>query len=74
MFVITNMTKKPLMIDDVLVDPKEQLDVAVLSPAMLKAKKAGTLRVLSGDETPAERRADVAAIKSFHVGDPAIDG
>ncbi len=63
MFVITNMTKQALKIDGVSISPKEQLSVATLSADMLKAKKAGTLRVLSGDETQEERRADIAAIR-----------
>jgi hypothetical protein len=64
MFVITNMTKGPLKIDGVSINPKQQLSVATLSADMLKAKEAGTLRVLSGDETLEERRSDIAAIRS----------
>ena len=66
MFVITNMTKAPLAIGDgVSIDPAEQLDIAVLSPEMIAARDAGALRVLSADETPAERKADVDALNSF---------
>jgi hypothetical protein len=74
MFVITNISKEALKVDEVTFKPNQQLRVGSLSADMLKAKKAGTLRILSGDETPAERRANVAAIKPFHVGDSAIDG
>lgn len=63
MYVITNKTDKPLTIDGVELNPKQQLSVATLSADMLKAKEAGTLRVLSGDETLEERRADIAAIR-----------
>jgi len=66
MFVITNMTKAPLPIGDgVSIDPAEQLEIAVLSPEMIAARDAGTLRVLSGDETPEERKADVDALDAF---------
>lgn len=63
MFVITNITPAVLTIDGVAVDPGEQLEVAVLSPDMITARDAGALRVLSGDETPEERKADVDAFK-----------
>ena len=62
MYVITNMTKEDLKIDGVSINPKQQLSVATLSEDMLRAKEAGTLRVMSGDTTQAERRADIEAI------------
>jgi hypothetical protein len=65
MFVITNMTTEPLKIDGVSIDPKEQLSVSHLSPGMIVARDKGELRVLSGDETLEERKADTAAIDSF---------
>jgi hypothetical protein len=73
MFIITNSTKAPLTIDGVSLDTGEQLSVAVLSANMTAARDAGKLRVLTDDETPAERKADVEAIKPFKTGDPAID-
>ena len=64
MLVITNMTKAPFPIGDgVLINPGEQLSVGHLTPEMKSAHKAGTLRVLSGDETLEERKADVKAIE-----------
>ncbi len=74
MFIITNMTEAPLLIDGVSIDPGQQLSVVNLSPEMVAAKAAGTLRVLSADTTLAERKADTAAFKPFRTGDPAIDG
>lgn len=74
MFVITNIGHEPLPIDGVSLDPHQQLSASRLSPDMLAARNAGKLRVVSGDTTLAERKADVAAIKPFKVGDPAIDG
>ncbi len=65
MFVITNMTKEPLKIEGVSIDPGEQLDIGFLSPEMIVARDKGELRVLSGDETLEERRADIKAIESF---------
>ncbi len=74
-YVITNMTKEAFPIDGVMIDPGEQLRIFTgLSPDMIAARDAGKLRVLSGDETLEERKADVAALKPFKVGDPAIDG
>jgi hypothetical protein len=65
MFVITNMTKAPLTLDGVAIDPGEQLDVTILSQEMIAARNAGILRVLSGDEALEERKADVDAVNSF---------
>ena len=65
MYVITNMTDKPLTIDGVSIEPKEQLSIASPSEEMLKAKAAGTLRILNSDETLEERKADVEALKPF---------
>jgi hypothetical protein len=74
MFVITNIAQVPLTIDGVSIDPGEQLSVVNLSPGMVAARNAGALRVLSGDTTLAERKADTAALKPFKTGDLAIDG
>jgi hypothetical protein len=64
MIVITNMTKARLVLGtSVVLEPAEQLDVQVLSEAMITARDAGALRVLSGDETAEERKADVDAFK-----------
>ena len=65
MYVIKNLTTKPLMLDGVPIDHAEQLSVVVLSSEMIAARDAGTLQVRSGDETLEERKADVAAINSF---------
>ncbi len=65
MFVITNMTDKPLLLDGVSIDPKQQLSVSHLTPEMNAAWDAKKLRVLDGDETLEERRADIKAIESF---------
>jgi hypothetical protein len=62
MLVITNMTDKPLAIDGVSIDPGQQLSISHLTADMVAAKEAGTLRVLDGDETLEERRADIKAI------------
>jgi len=62
MFVITNTTKKPLKIDGVDIDPKQQLSIGHLTDEMLAAQKAGTLRIMDATETLEERKADVAAI------------
>jgi len=62
MFVITNMSDKDLIIDGVSIKPKLQLSIQHLTQDMLDAKKAGTLRILSGDETLEERRADIKAM------------
>ena len=69
MFVITNMSDKPITIDGVSIDPKQQLSISHLTADMLAAKEAGTLRVLDGDETLEERRKDIEAIESFKPGD-----
>ncbi len=74
MFVIKNITKGRLLIDGVVLEPAEQLKVASLSPDMIAARDSGKLQVRSGEETLEERKADVAALKPFKVGDPAIDG
>lgn len=74
MFVITNVSDAPLPIDGVLIDPNEQLSVVNLSPDMVAAREAGKLRILSGDETLEERKANTEAFKPFKTGDPAIDG
>jgi hypothetical protein len=66
MFVIKNLTKKPIPLgNDVSIDPGEQLSIAVLSPEMNAAWDAGHLQVKDGDETLAERKADIDAINSF---------
>ena len=66
MFVITNVTTEPLKIDGVSINPGEQIgNVSVLSPEMIVARDKGELRVLSADETLAERKVDTAAIDSF---------
>ncbi len=65
MYVITNMTDKSLKIEGVSIDPKEQLSVSHITADMKTEQDRGNLRVLSGDETLAERRADIAAIESF---------
>jgi len=66
MFVITNMTDKPLIIDGVSIDPKEQLgNISSLSDDMKKAQTTGTLRIETSDETLDEHRADVEAFKPF---------
>ena len=62
MFVITNMTKKPLKIDGVDISPKQQLNIINLTDEMKAAQKAGTLRVTSDETTLAERKADTKAI------------
>lgn len=74
MFVITNLTKSPLTIDGVSINPAQQIRVVNLSAEMVAARNAGSLRVLSAETTLAERKADTAAFKPFKVGDPAIDG
>ena len=74
MFIITNMSQSPLMIDGVSISPRQQLRVVNLSDEMVAARNAGSLRVLSAETTLAERKADTAAFKPFKTGDPAIDG
>ncbi len=64
MYVITNMTDSDIMIDGVSIEPKRQLSIQHLTPDMEKAKEAGTLRVLSGDESLEERKANIA---SYHL-------
>jgi hypothetical protein len=63
MFVIKNVTDKPLPIDGVSIDPGEQLEVRALSADMIAAREAGALQVRDATETLEERKADVAAIK-----------
>ena len=74
MWIITNVSSAPLPIDGVSIEPHEQLSVSNLSPDMIAARDAGRLRILSGDETLAERKADAEAFKPFRTGDPDIDG
>jgi hypothetical protein len=74
MFVITNVSSEPLPIDGVMIEPKEQLSVANLSPDMIAAREAGKLQIKDTTETLEERKADVAALQPFKLGDPAIDG
>jgi hypothetical protein len=66
MYVIKNLSKEPVTLDGVPIEPGEQLSVAVLSQEMIAASNAGTLQVRSGDETLEERKADVAALNSFN--------
>jgi hypothetical protein len=65
MYVVKNLSKEPVILDGVPVEPDEQLSVAVLSQEMTAARNAGTLQVRSGDETLEERKADVSALNSF---------
>jgi len=74
MFVITNVSSEPLPIDGVMIEPGEQLSVQFLSTDMVAARDAGKLQVNDAATTLEERKADVAALKPFKVGDPAIDG
>lgn len=75
MYVIKNISPVRLTLEnDVVIEPGEQLDVAVLTTRMQDAADAGALQIRDATETPEERRADVEAIQPFHVGDPAIDG
>jgi len=66
MYVIKNLSKEPVILDGVPIEPGEQLSVAVLSQEMIASSNAGTLQVRSGDETLEERKADVAALNSFN--------
>lgn len=65
MYVITNMTDKNLKIEGVTIEPKRQLSVSHITPDMKVEQDKGTLRVLSGDETLAERRANIEAVEAF---------
>lgn len=66
MYVITNMTDKPLTIDGVVLDPKEQLgNISVLSADMKAAQIEEKLRVETSDETLEERKSDTEAFKPF---------
>ena len=62
MYVITNMTDKDITIDDVSLLPKKQYSIEHITKDMLYAKERGDLRILSGDETLEERRADIKAM------------
>jgi len=62
MYVITNMTDKDITIDDVSLPPKKQYSIEHITKDMLYAKERGDLRILSGDETLEERRADIKAM------------
>ncbi len=74
MYIIKNVSGAVLPIDGVDLAPDEQLSIHTLSPAMIAAREAGDLQFGTDDTTLEERKADVAAIKPFKVGDPAIDG
>ena len=64
MYVVTNLTPATLVIDGVEILPNMPLDwPGALSEAVITARDAGALRVMDGDETLAERKADVAAIE-----------
>jgi len=75
MLVIKNLTDKPLPLEnDVSLNPGQQLDIAtgILSPMMIAARKAGTLQVKDGSETPEELHSDAEAFKPFKSDDSAI--
>ena len=63
MYVIKNITKAILMIDQVPIEPDEQLAVAHLSNAMQDAADAGALQIKSDETTLEERKADTRAIE-----------
>ncbi len=67
MYTITNISSAPLSIDGVSLDVGEQVNVLSLSEEMIAARDAvlPTLQVESGDETLAEKQADVAAVNEF---------
>ncbi len=65
MFVITNISKKDIIVDDVSISPKQQLSISHLTEDMLKAEEDGLLRILDSDESLEERRANIKAIESF---------
>lgn len=73
-YVIKNTTDKPLPVGPITMDPGQQLDANILTPEIIAARDAGGLSITDATLTPAERRADVEAIKPFKSGDPAIDG
>jgi hypothetical protein len=49
------------------IPPNMPLRVGNLTEAMITARDAGALRVMDGDETLEERRADIKAIESFKL-------
>ena len=73
-YIIKNISGSILSIDGVDLDIGEQLKVGTLSPAMIDARSAKQLQIKTDETTLEERKADVAAIKPFKTGDPAIDG
>lgn len=74
MFIIKNVTKKPIDIGGVSVPPGIPYTVAAVTDPMLEKLKAKALSVTFGDETLEERQADAAAFKPFSTGDKGIDG
>jgi hypothetical protein len=62
-YVIKNITDKPLEIDGVSIDPKEQLSIVFPSQAMRDAQTAGKLQIKDSSETFEERKADVDGYK-----------
>ena len=61
MYTITNMTKSPLIIDGVSIEPGEQIgNISVISPAMAAMQAVKKLRILS--DTEEDRKKDVDAI------------
>lgn len=68
-YIITNTTPATLILDGVEIPPNMPLPWAgALTEAMTTARDSGALRVMDGDETLEERRADIAAINSFKPG------
>ena len=71
--VIKNTTKQPHWLDNgVTIEPGEQISIVQLTPRMNDLLDQGVLSL--GQPTPEDLKADVAAIKPFRTGDPAIDG
>jgi hypothetical protein len=74
-YIVKNVRDHPIEVDGVVITPGEQLKVDFLTGPISNALDAGDLHMADGDETRAERQADVDAIEPFHnTGDPAIDG
>jgi hypothetical protein len=74
MLVIKNVRAHVVTVDGVKIDPGQQLKIQTITGPINAALDAGDLHLYDGDETAAERKADVAALKPFKTGDPAIDG
>ncbi len=74
MFVIKNVRAHAVMVGGVSINPGQQLTIHTITGPINAALDAGDLKLSDGDETIAERRANIAALKPFKVGDPAIDG